>query len=133
MYVCRVCVETMIGLVSLLRLLQLERLFPDPSCPPPKKKIASVPEFLLPFTPISKRQNPTRPVTWHCALTQVFHCACPHTGLSNKKAVLSQGTTAQCSALKLAPSGNAVNRKNTKTIGKHREVLEKPLYKSVKV
>jgi len=28
-------------------------------------------------------------------------------------------------------SSNAVNRKNTRTIGKHREVVDKPLYKCI--
>ena len=47
----------------------------------------------------------------------------------NKKAVLLQGTTARCTALVQKActyfGGNAVNRKNTKTIGEHMEVVEK--------
>jgi len=57
-----------------------------------------------------------------------------------KGRVLSQGTTARCGTLVLKTctqrhnkisSGNAVNRKNTKTIGKHGEVVENPLYKRI--
>ena len=45
--------------------------------------------------------------------------------------MLSQGTTARYRALAHNPhsSGNAAaNRRNTKAIGKHGEVVEKPLY-----
>ena len=53
---------------------------------------------------------------------------------SNKKAVLSQGTTTRCGTLvqkACTSSGIAVNRKNTKTIGRHEEIVEKPLYKCI--
>ena len=43
-----------------------------------------------------------------------------------------QGTCRPTESLHLVhSSGNAVNRKNIKTIGKHKEVVEKPLYKRI--
>jgi len=51
--------------------------------------------------------------------------------IQNKKAVLLQGTT-RCGTLveKACTSsvGSALNTNNTKTIGKHGEIVENPLY-----